>query len=148
MLSFYLWYILLLGGMKMKKQKIFTLIHLLVLLILEIIPYGAVCNFADEGGESIKKTFSYFSLVPYGYANFGPFVTAVLTVVLFVLCLINLIKQTAYVTKLSSALSAFALFFSVLPLTLGFSFWSVAGVCITLILVRVTMLNIKIKKAL
>ncbi len=132
----------------MKRQKIFTLIHLVILLVLETIPYGAVCNFADEGGESIRKTYSYFSLVPYGYANFGPFVTAVLTVVLFALCAVNLIKQTAPVTKLTSALSAFALFFSVLPLTLGFSYWSVAGVCITAILVRVTMLNIKIKKSL
>ena len=132
----------------MNRQKIFTLIHLVVLLILEIIPYGAVCSFADDGGESIRKTYSYFSLVPYGYANFGPFATAVLTVVLLVLCTVNLVKQTATVTKLTSALSAFALFFSVRPLTLGFNYWSVAGVCITAILVRVTMLNIKIKKSL
>ncbi len=128
----------------MKRQKIFTLIHLVVLLVLEIIPYGAVCNFADEGGEIIRKTYSYFSLVPYGYANFGPFATAVLTVILLVLCTVNLVKQTATVTKLTSALSAFALFFSVLPLTLGFSYWTVSGICITAILARVTMLKVTV----
>lgn len=146
MLFFCLWYIFLVGGMKMKKYRLFTVIHLCIILVLEIIPFGAVCNFASENGESTKQTFSYFSLTPYGYANFGPFITAVLTVLLLVLCLINLIKQNDPLTRLCPLVSAAALFFSVLPLTLGFSYWTVAGTCITLILARVTLLNIKIKK--
>lgn len=130
----------------MKKDKILSLIHLSVIFILEIIPYGAVCNFAAENGEVLKQTYSYFSLVPYGYANFGPFVTAVLTVVLIILGVINLFTDSKKLINMSAFICGLALFTSILPLTLGFSFWSTVGVCITVILARVTSIYLNLRK--
>ena len=62
----------------MKKYKITLLVSVIVSIVLEALPYGAVCNFATPE-KTIRQTFSYFSLTPFGYANFGPFITACLT---------------------------------------------------------------------
>jgi len=41
-------------------------------IVLELLPFGAVCIFATSPTERVKETFSYFSLTPFGYANFAP----------------------------------------------------------------------------
>ena len=46
----------------MKKRLLYVLLPI-VTLILEILPYGAVCNFANPEGEPFRKTFSYFDLI-------------------------------------------------------------------------------------
>ena len=50
-------------------------------IVLELLPFGAVCIFATSPTERVKETFSYFSLTPFGYANFAPLITATLTAV-------------------------------------------------------------------
>ena len=47
----------------MKKYKITLLVSVAASIILEALPYGAVCNFATPE-ETIRQTFSYFSLTP------------------------------------------------------------------------------------
>lgn len=130
----------------MKKTKIISLVHLTVILILEIVPFGAVCVFAGENGETFKQTYSYFSLIPYGYANFGPFITAVLTVILLLFNIISIFKQSKKLINVSAFLSGIALLTSVLPLTSGFKFCTAVGVCITVILARVTTINFNLRK--
>ena len=75
----------------MKKYKLISLIFIIAVLILEIIPYGAVCNFMGdpETNTILRYTYSYFDLTPFGYANFGPFITAILSCVLAVLILVS-----------------------------------------------------------
>ena len=61
-------------------------------LFLELLPWGAVLNFARPEGEPFRQTYSYFSLTPFGYANFTPLLTGLLTAaacLLSVLCLLN-----------------------------------------------------------
>jgi len=65
-----------------KSRKNICLIVILAVVILELLPYGAVLNFGNPDGEPFRKTFSYFSLTPFGYANLAPFMTAVLSVVI------------------------------------------------------------------
>lgn len=48
------------------KKRFLYLIFPAVALILEILPFGAVCNFANPDGEPWRETFSYFSLTPFG----------------------------------------------------------------------------------
>lgn len=84
--------------MKLDK-KLFPMIFTLAAIVLEILPFGAKLTFALDGGKTQEKLFSYFSLTPYGYANFMPFITAVLTCVMFVLALIILIKDCTGVKK-------------------------------------------------
>lgn len=60
----------------MKKLKFLHLAVIIGIIVLEILPFGAVCNFAkapEAGGGVYRKTFSYFDLTPFGYANFGRF---------------------------------------------------------------------------
>ena len=76
----------------MKIKKSLFVVFSLVALILELLPNGVVLNFANPEGEPWRRTYSYFNLTPYGYANFGPFITAILTCVLLVLVAIYLFK--------------------------------------------------------
>ena len=62
-------------------------------IVLELLPLGAVCIFATSPTERVKETFSYFSLTPFGYANFAPLITATLTVAIFLLSLFSLKKK-------------------------------------------------------
>lgn len=115
--------------MKMKKKMI-TLALLLSALVLEILPYGAVLNFANPEGESWRKTYSYFSLTPYGYANFGPLITAILTCVLLVIIVLSILLKKNW-SKSISIISAIATLTSLAPLMFGFSNFSIVGAMIS-----------------
>ena len=73
-------------------RKVVLLLLSVVIILLEILPFGAVLNFATDSGETIRETFSYFSLVPFGYANFGPFLTSLLSSALLLLVLFYSVK--------------------------------------------------------
>ena len=115
--------------MKMKKKMI-TLALLLSALVLEILPYGAVCNFANPEGESWRKTYSYFSMIPYGYGDFGPLITAILTCVLLVIIVLSILLKKDW-SKSISIISAIATLTSLAPLMFGFSNFSLVGAMIS-----------------
>jgi len=112
------------------KKKITTLALLLSALILEILPYGAVCNFANPEGEPWHKTYSYFSMIPYGYANFGPLITAILTCILLVIIVLSILLKKDW-SKSISIISAIATLTSLAPLMFGFSNFSIVGAMIS-----------------
>ena len=112
------------------KKKMITLALLLSALILEILPYGAVLNFANPEGESWRKTYSYFSLTPYGYANFGPLITALLTCVLLVIIILSILLKKDW-SRSISIISAIATLISLAPLMFGFSNFSLVGAMIS-----------------
>ena len=64
-----------------KKAQMVSMALLISTLILEALPYGVVMNFASSPEETIRVTTSYFNFLPFGYGNFFPFITAVLTIV-------------------------------------------------------------------
>ena len=82
-----------------------TVLCLLTAFVLELTPYGAVLNFArmaeDGAIGTFRTTFSYFSLTPFGYANFFPLLTGILTVPLLALALVQLLRPRQ---KLGNAL--------------------------------------------
>ena len=88
-------------------------------LILESLPYGAVCKFAVGPGEAKISTFSYFSPIPYGYANFAPMVAGVLTVILLLLGIVSLIVKTRTFSKAQFWLSLAAFIATLLPAAYG-----------------------------
>ena len=102
----------------MKKSRIILLALCVCSLILEALPYGAVCRFATPE-ETIIETFSYFSLVPYGYANFGPFITAVLTCLLTVIAVVLFFSSGRKILSAAKILSVISVISSILPLMLG-----------------------------
>lgn len=126
----------------MKKSSIVTAFLLVGVLVLEILPFGAVCNFAPAPGETIRETFSYFSLVPFGYANFAPLITAILTCALLLLSGIGLWKDAVGLQKVRCILSGMATLISFAPLLFGISYYSLVGLCISLLLVCTTGISV------
>lgn len=120
--------------MDIVKKKIPMLTLPLAALILEILPCGAVCVFAADKGERIRQTFSYFDLTPFGYANFWPFITAILTCALFVLAVVYALKQSKGLNTTIKNVSGIATAISLMPLLYGIEFYSIVGAVITVLL--------------
>ena len=114
------------------KKRLMYLILPVISLVLEILPYGAVCNFFDPEGGTFRETFSYFSLVPYGYANFSPLLTAIITCVVFVLLIIYAFNGSRGVLKTSRVLLCVGVLLSLCPLLYGIESFSVVGGFISL----------------
>ena len=122
-------------------KKFSLLICPLVVLILELLPFGAVLNFANPEGESFRETFSYFSLTPFGYANFAPFLTAVLSVVILLHIVAAIICKSKDLWKGIRVESAIAGVLSLLPVAYGFESYSGVGFAITILLVTLFYLS-------
>ena len=124
-----------------RKQPIIVFAILTVILVLELLPYGAVLNFGNPEGEPLRETFSYFDLTPYGYANFGPFITAILTCVLLVLSIINLLVETGKIKTIIKIVSLIAFVISLAPLLVNC--YSVLGGAISVLLLLVFIISLK-----
>lgn len=116
----------------MKHTKLFFLVLPIVTLILEILPFGAVLNFGNPEGEPIRQTFSYFSLTPFGYANFAPLLTAILTCVILVMLVIYYISENYRLAVALRYITGACIVLSLCPLIFGISYFSVLGFLITL----------------
>lgn len=115
----------------MKKRFLYLLLPIIT-LILEILPYGAVCIFAPSPTEQVKKTFSYFDLTPFGYANFAPFFTAIITCLIFALLLIFCIKGNVRTAIKAKNILCVAVVMSLGPLVFGIAYYSLVAGLITL----------------
>ena len=115
--------------MKMKKKMI-TLALLLSALVLEILPYGAVCNFGNPEGEPWRVTYSYFSMIPYGYGDFGPLITAILTCIMLIIIVISILIKKDW-NKSIRVISVIATLTSLAPLMFGISNFSIVGAMIS-----------------
>ena len=117
------------------KKRLLYLILPIITLILEILPYGAVCNFANPEGDPWRRTFSYFDLTPFGYANFAPLLTAITTCAIMALLLIYLFTGKNKIIAITKAVLCAGIVLSLCPLLFGIRFFSAIGVLITLSLV-------------
>ena len=115
----------------MKTKRLLYLIFPVITLILEILPYGAVCNFANPEGDPWRITYAYFDLTPFGNANFAPFLTALATcVALLLLGIYVFTGEKGLLSKVKIVIAvAFAL--SLCPLLFGVSYYSLVGGFIT-----------------
>ena len=128
------------------KKRLLYLILPIVTLILEILPYGAVCNFANPEGDPWRKTFSYFDLTPFGYANFAPFLTAITTCVMLVLLLLYLFTGKTKTITSTKVFLCVGVVLSLCPLLFGTNFFSVVGALITTSLIaELVLLFVAIK---
>lgn len=118
----------------MKKTKIIFLILCVCSLVLEALPYGAVCRFATPE-ETYTETFSYFSLVPYGYANFGPFITAVTTCILFIFAIVLFTSVGRKVIGAARIISIISVVASLLPLMFGIDCYNFVSLTISLLMI-------------
>ena len=114
----------------MKKRFLYPILPT-VTLILEALPYGAVCNFSDGEGKHLRKTFSYFDLTPFGYANFAPLITAILTCVAFILLMIYCFTGNKSIARAAVIVFCICSVISLAPLLYGIEYFSVVGAMIT-----------------
>ncbi len=131
----------------MKKYKIASLVLIIAILILEILPYGAVCNFMGDPATdtTIKYTYSYFDLTPFGYANFGPFLTAILTCALTVLILLSNFTEKN-LSNIIGIVAILATVTSVLPLMYGLDYYNAVSFFISALLAAVVSVQHLAKK--
>ena len=123
----------------MKKRLIYALLPL-VAIALELSPLGAVLSFANPEGKDFCETYSYFSLMPFGYANFGPFLTAILSCVLLVLMLIYVFTAKETLKTVGAVVCFVACGTSLMPFLFGVKFFSLVGLLISLSLFAQLML--------
>jgi hypothetical protein len=130
------------GGNIMKKLRVLIPICPAAAVLLETLPWGAVLNFGQPDSEPFRETFSYFSLTPFGYANFWPLITAVLSCALLILSVIAAIRPSTRLLRASGNVSAVAALVSVGSWVMfGFDYFTLIGGGITLALVLHTVLT-------
>ena len=113
------------------KKRFMYLVLPIISLILEALPYGAVCIFASSPTEKHRETFSYFDLTPFGYANFAPLFTAIITCLVFILLLVYCVKGNVRFAIKAKNILCVALVMSLGPLVFGIAYFSVVGGFIT-----------------
>ena len=118
----------------MKMKKFALLILSIATLIFELLPYGVVLNFANLYGEPWRRTYSYFGLTPFGYANFGSLITAILTCVLLVLVVVYLFKSHKGLNIAIMNVSGFATATSLLPWMFGIRYITAIGMIVSVLL--------------
>ena len=128
----------------MKKRFLYLLLPIIT-LVLEILPYGAVLNFmlpAVDGSPAghFKELYSYFDLMPFGYANYAPLLTAITTCVILMLLLAYLISGKFRIIKITKILLCIGIVLSLCPLLYGVNFFSVVGALITVSMIAELML--------
>ncbi len=109
------------------KKKLWLLLCPCIAFAGELLPYGAVMNFANPEGESWRRTFSYFDTTPFGYANFGPFITAVLTVLIITLVAIYFVFEWRGLYWTIAVITGLSAVSSLIPLLYGISYFTFIG---------------------
>ena len=109
------------GGISNMKKRIMIFVSLLC-AILSIgamaFPGAYVMRWASPNPNDIwTSSYSYFSMTPYGYANFFPLITAILVIVCAVFLLLQIflgkfIKTAFTLTTIGLFTSVFALLMS------------------------------------
>ena len=127
--------------MMKRKQTVIVLAILAVILVLELLPYGAVLHFGNPEGEPFRETFSYFDLTPYGYANFGPFITALQTCSLLVMSVVDLFLNNRRLKNALRIVAFVALVAFLGPLLVNC--YSIIGGAISILLLAVLIILMK-----
>ena len=110
-----------------------------VALVLEMLPIGAVMVFATSSTECTIEVYSYFSMLPVGYANFAPLLTGILTILIILLGVIALFRfdKAASIRRTIFVCSIISLLFSIVPVflfgTVGMTAASYAVSCAILL---------------
>ncbi len=87
------------------KQKLLAAGGMAAVLVLMSLPYGVAMTFGPGPGITMVKYYSYFSLMPIGYENYLPMLTALLTIAALVLTLVGLKKTTTMAPRVCLGLA-------------------------------------------
>lgn len=127
----------------MKKNHLAALVFPVLALILELLPWGVVMRFAAPPGEAARITkTSYFDLLPWGYANITPLLTAILTVILLLILVLYAVKHKPALWKAGKIVSLIAAVLSLGPLLFASYSW-IGGLISLSLLAEILYLALK-----
>lgn len=130
------------------KKRLLLLIPPVVSFILELLPYGVILKFADGPDSTFTETYSYFSLLPFGYAVFGPLIAAVLTCAMFAVTVIYVFTANRWLRNTTMVLAMITALLSVSPALYGLERLSIINAVVALLLsVEAVILLIQTKPA-
>ena len=130
--------------MRKLLNVLFACVLPIAAIVFEFLPNGAVLHFAGPD-YSMRETYPYFSLKPFGYANFGPLICAVMTVVVLILGVVYLLTKKRGFFKTALVVSVIAFASSILPILMfGFKYFTDTAGIITLILLAEAILGFAI----
>lgn len=128
-----------------RKRSFFLLAITILTLILELLPCGAVLEFAHMSPELTlgyyEEHFSYFDPIVYGYGVFGPLLTAVLTCLLAVVTVISVFLENRAVRIALRVVSVLTLLCSLTPMLTGC--YSPVGMAISALLLVTCIISLK-----
>lgn len=134
---------------KIRLQELLLIVLPIATILLELLPYGVALNFGlpSETGEIswFRETYSYFSLMPYGYGVFGPLIAAVLTCFAAVTAVLFVFLKRNW-EKLIAVFCTVAAFAAASPLLMGAEYFTVLSVLIALLLVTEVILALRIRR--
>lgn len=89
-------------------------------LVLEILPTGAVLRFADGPTRTIIRTYSYFDMMLWGYANITPMLTGIMTIAVIIFGILALCRheKADKIRKAAFICSIVAIILSIVPFVL------------------------------
>ena len=128
------------------KRAAFSCLLPAAALIIEILPLGAVCKFADGPDGAIIKTYSYFSLTPFGYANFFPLPAGILTAVMLLSGVLSLIKPGKKLLSAQRWIAAAAFIASLLPIVYGAEYLNLFGIIVSVLLLAQSLIALTRKE--
>ena len=133
-----------------KRKRTFVLLAIAVtILSLELLPYGAVLEFAHMSPELTlsyyEQHFSYFDPMVYGHGHFGPLITAVLTCMLAVITVIAVFFENRAVRIALRVVSVLTLLCSLTPMLTGC--YSPVGMAISVLLLVTCIISLKKEEA-
>ncbi len=136
-------------GMAVKKTIIVHTVTAVLAVAAMVLPIGAVCRFTAPAESGVYhetvETYSYFDLLPYGYANVGPLLTAILSCVLLAVLLLSFVigeKKGLHIAM--TVLSAAATITSLLPLFMfGIGYYTPTALTITYLLACSVLMSVQ-----
>ena len=122
------------------KKSIAPILLAVLLLILEALPLGAALHIANADNNHSVVFRSFFNTQPLVDGNFAPFIVAVLSVLLFVMCVIYYFRPAKLLKKVIFFVACAAMLLSFCPLLYCMQCYSITASAIAIILFVYTLM--------
>lgn len=133
------------------KKRLIHLILPVIILILEIIPYGAVLNSKrpSSTGEilDVRTLFSYFDTMVFGWGNFAPMITGIFTCISLLFVAAYCVKGKMRTAIVARKLLLVTAVINLCPLFYGVRYLSLVAILVSVSLVgEAVLLTREIKR--
>lgn len=125
------------------RRKIYLVLFPIALIILELMPGGVVMKFSGsfvDGKIGYNyHSYSYFDLMPFLYVDFGPLLTAILSVAILVFLTVYFVNQRSTLLTVALCLSFIAFLSSLITLFYEIESFTLIGGFISALLILLSL---------